>query len=385
VIVTPGQCWLPESLRAGERLAGLSAALYLLRSDENWGIGDFTDLRGLVELAAERGADVIGLNPLHENFLDDPEQASPYSPASRLVLNPLNIDVTAIPEFARSAAAQALLAQPEFAARLAACRTAPLVDYSGVAALKLAMLRLVYAEFRATGAPARQAEFARARAGRSAEVERTFVFLALREHFARAGRAAAWQQWPAAYRDPGSAAVASFAREHADEVSFMAWLEWVADEQLAAAARAATPMRVGLYRDLAVGADPAGAETWLGARAVVASARIGAPPDIHNPAGQNWGLPPFHPQHLRAQAYRSFIELVRANMRHAGGLRIDHVMALQHAYCIPDGAAPAHGAYLEYPLDDLLGILALESHPGGFPGASDRGQRVVVPRPVLRA
>jgi 4-alpha-glucanotransferase len=121
-------------------------------------------------------------------------------------------------------------------------------------------------------------------------------------------------------------------------------------------------MAVGLYRDLAVGADRAGAETWANAAAVVSGAHVGAPPDIYNPAGQNWGLPPFHPRALREEEYASFIQLVRANMRHAGGLRIDHVMGLQHLYWVPEGQKPATGAYVRYPIEDLIGILALESH-----------------------
>jgi 4-alpha-glucanotransferase len=124
-------------------------------------------------------------------------------------------------------------------------------------------------------------------------------------------------------------------------------------------------MAVGLYRDLAVGADRSGAETWANAAAVVSGAQVGAPPDIYNPAGQNWGLPPFHPRALREEGYQSFIDLVRANMRHARGLRIDHVMGLQHLYWVPQGQPASAGAYVRYPMEDLIGILALESHRQG--------------------
>ena len=221
---------------------------------------------------------------------------------------------------------------------------------------------MLFETFAADADDARRAAFAQFRAAATPAFERTYVFMALQEHFSSRGeRFIGWHEWPAEFRDPQSPAVARFAREHADDVAFVAWLQWVADAQLAAAAAAAGPMRIGLYRDLAVGAAPAGAETWCGGRAVVESARIGAPPDIHNPHGQNWNLPPFHPQALRADGYTGFIELVRANMRHAGALRIDHVMALQHAYWIPAGATAAEGAYVRYPIDDLIGILALES------------------------
>ena len=152
-----------------------------------------------------------------------------------------------------------------------------------------------------------------------------------------------------------------FVIEHADLVTFQCWLQHVADTQLQAAASAVAPMVIGLYRDLAVGADPAGAETWSNQRSVVSLAQIGAPPDIYNPPGQDWGLPPFNPMALREEGYQGFIDLVRANMRHAGGLRIDHVMGLSQLYWVPRGRTPRDGAYVEYPIDDLVGILALES------------------------
>jgi 4-alpha-glucanotransferase len=362
VIVTPGVCWLPPAVAAGERLSGVAVQVYLLRSAANWGIGDFTDLRAFVALVAARGADVVGVNPLHGVTLDDPENASPYSPASRLLLNVWNIDVSAIPEFAASPTAEQGLREPQFAAALAACRGASLVDYSAIAELKLSILRGLFAGFSECAATERQAAFARYRAAQTPAVERSFRFTALREFFAAAGEGGAdWQGWPIEYQDPASAAVERFARDNADAVTFVAWLTWVADTQLAQVAQAARPMRVGLYRDLAVGADPGGAETWCAGGALVMGARLGAPPDIYNPPGQNWDLPPYDPNALRREAYASFVELVRANMRYAGGLRIDHVMALQHVYWIPQGAAPRDGAYVRYPIEDLIGILALES------------------------
>jgi len=156
--------------------------------------------------------------------------------------------------------------------------------------------------------------------------------------------------------------VHQFARDAHERVTFQVWLQFLADRQLSEAAMAAGPMTVGLYRDLAVGADPSGGETWSNQQAVVTQAQVGAPPDIYNPPGQSWGLPPFHPNALRKERYRSFIDLLRANMRHAGGLRIDHVMGLQQLYWVPEGSTPAEGAYVRYPREDLIGILALESH-----------------------
>jgi malto-oligosyltrehalose trehalohydrolase/4-alpha-glucanotransferase len=364
LVVTPGNCWLPPELRNGARLWGLAAQLYLLRSSENWGIGDFGDLLRLVRLGASNGADVIGLNPLHAMFEDAPEHASPYSPASRLLLNVLNIDVEAVPELKTSPEARRLMESPEFQERLNACRASRLVDYGTVAELKMKALRAIFDSCHADASP-RWESFQAFRRERGAEFEQSCLFLTLREHFARLGADHAdWHAWPSEYQSHDSPAVASFARQHAQEIELMAWLQWIADEQLGAAARAAGEheMRIGLYRDLAVGADRSGAETWANPTTVVSGAQVGAPPDIFNPAGQDWGLPPFNPHALRAEDYRSFIQLIRANMRFAGGLRIDHAMALQQLYWVPQGGTPREGAYVRYPLEDLVGILALESH-----------------------
>jgi 4-alpha-glucanotransferase len=368
LVVTPGSCWLPRAFTEGRRLWGIAAQLYLLRSSTDWGIGDFGDLRQLVELAADRGADVIGLNPLHAMFPDDPEHASPYSPASRLLLNILNIDVTAVPELLHCQELRDLIASEAFGHNVQACRAKHLVDYAVVAAIKLSVLEKLFDACRASADSGRWGAFEAFRREYGDMLERNCLFLGLHEHFAReAPSRADWHVWPEQYRNPASPAVARFAEENRHRLDFLAWLQWVADEQLGAAAATARDrgMAVGLYRDLAVGADRSGAEAWADATAVVSAAQVGAPPDIYNPAGQNWGLPPFHPRALREEGYRSFIQLVRANMRHAGGLRIDHAMGLKHLYWIPQGQKPSAGAYVRYPMEDLLGILALESHRHG--------------------
>ena len=365
LVITPGKCWLPPAHAEGRRLWGIAAQLYLLRSATDWGIGDFGDLRKLVELAAAHGADVIGLNQLHAMFPDDPEHASPYSPASRLLLNILNIDVTAVPELLHCPEMRDLTTSEGFRHKVQACRAKHLVDYPEVAAIKLSVLKKLFDACRVSAERARWGAFEEFRRERGEALGRSCLFLALREHFANQHPSQAdWHAWPEEYRDPASPAVARFAEENRHRLDFLAWLEWVADEQLGAAAGTAKDhgMAVGLYRDLAVGADCAGAETWADATAVVSGAQVGAPPDIYNPAGQNWGLPPFHPRALWEEGYRSFIRIVRANMRHAGGLRIDHAMGLLHLYWVPEGQKPSAGAYVRYPMEDLIGILALESH-----------------------
>jgi 4-alpha-glucanotransferase len=367
LIATPGRCWLPANADAAAqrpRLWGIAAQLYLVRSERNWGIGDFADLGELVRIVRERGGDVVGVNPLHALFADNPEHASPYSPASRLLLNVLNIAVPSMPEFGDSAAAQALVAAPDFQAAIEECREAKLVDYRRVADLKTRVLTVLFAE--APASEARWREFEQFRGSRDESFERHCVFLALRQHFARRNAEQAdWRRWPEAFRDRRAAAVAEFTANHGEEITYVAWLQWIADRQLAAAAAQARGMRIGLYCDLAVGADPSGAETWSEPDLVAAGLHVGAPPDPMSEHGQDWGLPPINPHRLRARAYRPFIELLRANMRHAGALRIDHVMALQRLHCIPQGMAPTDGAYVDYPLEDLVGILALESHRHG--------------------
>jgi 4-alpha-glucanotransferase len=361
LIVTPGRCWLPAGAASGRRLWGVAAQLYLLRSATNWGIGDYGDLKSLVHGVGARGADIVGLNPLHAMFPDDPEQASPYSPASRLLVNVLNIDVATVAASMDCAGSHTRLASSSFQEALARCRDAPLVDYTGVTALKLPILRELF-ECCDRNAPDWKS-FIAFRDGAGAAFERDCLFLALRSRFAgESPETADWHRWPEEYRRPDSAATRRFAKEHAEAVTFQAWLQYIADRQLQECSKAAAGMAVGLYRDLAVGAALGGAETWANPAAVVDGIHVGAPPDIYNPRGQAWGLPPFDPRALRAEGYRSFIDLVRANMRHAGGLRIDHVMALQQLYWVPEDRPPSEGAYVRYPLDDLVGVLTLESH-----------------------
>jgi 4-alpha-glucanotransferase len=362
LIATPGKCWLPPEIEQGKRLWGVAAQLYLLKSTTNWGIGDYTDLSQLVHLCVGSGAQAIGLNPLHAMFLDDPERASPYSPASRLLLNILNIDVMAVAEASSCAEALQQIQAANFQRELQESRESELVDYSRVARLKMPVLKIIFNSWLAQDGR-RWQEFEAFRRGADESFERSCLFLALREHFAtqRPSRAD-WRDWPADFQKPGAPGIKQFVKDHPELIRFQVWLQFLADTQLAEAARAASTMAVGLYRDLAVGADPSGAETWSNQEAVIADAQVGAPPDIYNPTGQAWGLPPFHPMALKKEGYRSFIDLVRANMRHAGGLRIDHVMALQQLYWVPHGATAADGAFVRYPREDLIGILALESH-----------------------
>jgi 4-alpha-glucanotransferase len=362
VIVAPPSCYLPPALADGRRW-GIAAQLYAMHTARNLGIGDFSDLAALLDWARDNGADAVGVNPLHALFSSAPAHASPYSPNSRYLLNPLYLDVTATPDFAESEAARAILNGEAAAAGTAMARAATLVDYAAVDAIKRPVFDALYENFRArhlgVAGDARSEAFLdfQARGGRL--LERFALHAALCEAFGTQD----WNAWATGYRNPASDECLRFAREHADRVAFHQYLQWQCDLQLSAAAARAgrRGMGVGLYGDLAVSASPDGADVWGAQDLFAAAARIGAPPDPFNDAGQEWGVVPMNPLRMRKTGYADFIALLRANMRHFGALRIDHAMGLQRLFWIPRGAPTASGAYVNYPLDDLLAILALES------------------------
>ncbi|MEO5881009.1 MAG: malto-oligosyltrehalose synthase [Caldimonas sp.] len=368
LVAAPARCWRPQALERKGRVFGPAVQLYALRSDENWGIGDFSDLVRLVEQWGARGAGIVGLNPLHALFGHNPAHISPYSPSSRQRLNPIYIDVEAVAELRGCEVAQRHVRSVEFQARLARLRATELVDHVGVAAAKGEVLTLLYAHFREheLGAAGERVEAFRAfqRAG-GRELRRFALFEAVQaERHAADPAVWGWPVWPEAWHDPEAAPVARFAEEHLAEVEFHEYLQWLAEEQLARAAAQAEArgMAVGLYLDLAVSVDRAGADAWSHADSYALGASVGAPPDEFSLQGQVWGLPPLRPDRLRASGYRIFVETLRATMRHAGALRIDHVMGLMRLFWIPPGKSARDGAYVHYVADELLAIVALESH-----------------------
>jgi 4-alpha-glucanotransferase len=362
LIVAPQRAFGVADVAAGERLWGVTGPLYGLRSETGWGIGDFADLGRLAELCAGLGAAFVGVNPIHAQLPAAPDRYSPYSPSSRRFLNVLLIAIEQLPELAHSEAARALLANPDFRARLEQARGARLIDYPAVAALKLKVLALLFEHLRSQPHGPRWAAFEAFRREGGPSLERQALFDALFEHFR--GQSPAhhtWRTWPLPYQDPGGAEVARFAASHRERVAFFAWLQWLAEDQLDQVQRqSARAMPLGLYLDLAVGVTPDGAEAWADQGSIVAGASLGAPPDEFNEAGQNWGLAPLSPHGLRARAYAPMIEVLRSGMRHAGAVRIDHILGLQRTFWWPADGAP--GAYVRQPVDDLLGVVALESH-----------------------
>jgi len=364
LVVAPSRCFEPEFIRRGERSWGPAIQLYTLRSARNWGIGDFTDLAGFAEGSAVLGADFVGLNPLHALFPADPALCGPYSPSSRHFLNILYIDPEAVEDFASCVEAQRLLATPEFQARLESLRDSAEVDYPGVTACKLEVLRLLHHSFTRRAAAQRRAAFETFRAEQGEALERFAGFHALQAHFAAAGTLGGWTRWPEPYRAPGGTAALSVLDVETELVEFHCWLQWIARQQLDRVERRArrAGLRLGLYRDLAVGPHAGGAETWGEEGLYALDASVGAPPDALAPQGQDWGLPPMDPDALAERAYEPFITLLRSNMSRHGALRIDHVMALFRQWWVPRGRASSGGGYVHYPLEDLAAILALESH-----------------------
>ena len=361
LVVVPERCFLPPTLAEGARLWGPAVQLYAVASERNAGIGDFTDLRRLALAWGQRGASVVGTNPLHALHPADPEHASPYSPSSRLFLNVLYIDVEGVEDYAGAAQAD-----PAWAARWreesAQLRRGPFVDYGRVCRAKLAALERLFDHFRSNNlgrGTARWRALAQFREAKGPALRRHALHETLREHHGRP-----WQQWPPEHRDSRNPAVRSFAAEHAERVAFHEYLQWQADRQLAQAQSACRElgMAVGLYADLAISIDRSGSEAWANQGLYALGVSVGAPPDEFNPHGQDWGLPPLVPDRLRQAGYAPLVATLRANMSRAGALRIDHVMGLSRLYWVPAGMSPADGAYVRYPVDEMLGIVALESH-----------------------
>ena len=332
------RCWL------------LAVQLYGVRSARNWGMGDFTDLHGLIELAHHLGADGVGLNPLHALFDDRPADCSPYSPNSRLFLNALYIDVEKLPEFR---------ADPQARGVLAHLRANDVVDYVAVAGLKWRALRAAFDAFKINPNAERKQDFEKFRAERAPLLAHFACFEVLRHKFNEA-----WWEWPEQWRQPDEARCAGL-RNGADapEIEFIEFVQWIADRQLQACKDHARRlgMKVGLYLDVAVGVQSGGFDAWNEQAAISRHLGIGAPPDPLAPAGQDWGLAGFNSAGLESQSFEPYREMLRASMRHAGAIRLDHVLGLERLYLVPRGFSAADGVYVQMPLEALLAVTAEQS------------------------
>ena len=359
LIVAPTRCVTPEDVLHGERVVGLTANVYALRSAQNWGVGDTGDLRRLAEWSARIGAAFVGVNPLHA-LRNRGHGISPYGPVSRLFRNVLYIDVEAIPELAESAEARAMVERER--PRVAELRAASHLDYEAVMTAKRPVLEAMHRAFaehhRGHDTPRGRAyaQYVEAQ-GEALDDFATWCVLDEREE----GRS--WQTWPTELRNAHGPAVRAFRARERESVDFHRWLQFELDRQLGEAQERAHELGlpIGLYQDLAIGAAGDGSDTWMNPDLFVDGATIGAPPDPFAAQGQNWGLPAINPHRLAAEGYEYWVRLVRAALRQGGALRIDHILGLFRQYWIPAGMRGPDGAYVRFPAEDLLGILALES------------------------
>lgn len=320
---------------------GWMLQLYSLRSHDSWGAGDFGDLAVFARRsAAELGAGVVLVNPVQAISPVHPVERSPYSPSSRRYANPLYLRVSDTAEFAR--------ADEDLRARVLALRpdNPDLIDYDAIWSAKLTALELLWPLHEPVQVDDDMRDFA------------TFGALAERH-------GPDWREWPGPLRDPHSAEVGKARDELADRIAFHAWLQRLCEDQLGRAREAAGAMPVGIVHDLPVGVHPGGADTWALGDAFAPEVTVGAPPDAFSQQGQDWNLPPWRPDRLAELGYAPFRDVLRGVLRHADGIRVDHVAGLWRLWWIPPGEPPSRGTYVHYDAEAMLGILALEAHRAG--------------------
>lgn len=372
LVICPQTAYLPDGFGQGTRYAGLQVPLFSIHSETSWGVGDFKDLGTLAEWAVNAlGVDFIGLNPLHAIFNRSPLHVSPYNPLSRIFRNLIYLAVEEIPEFKESPGAQDLLARMRGQDLWKEVVCAPRVDYEKASYIKKLVLEEVFQTFlmkhwnKKGSRDSRTEHFQAYRRKKGESLQLCATFFALEEHFnAKESRTVTWGKWPEAYQDPHSSEVKAFQQQHEERILFYAFLQWHIDEQMRKASERIREvgMSMGFYLDMALGVDPWGADRWVFRDVFAQGVTVGAPPDDFSPNGQDWGIPPLITDRLKDTCYQIFIETIRENCMHASMLRLDHVMGLFRLFWIPEGARPVEGAYVKMPAEDMLGILALESH-----------------------
>ncbi|WP_321792690.1 4-alpha-glucanotransferase [Caballeronia sp. J97] len=366
--VAPARCYtlddawrtLDEDASNAPPLWGVAAQVYGLRRDGDGGIGDFTALASLATQAAKRGGHAVAISPMHAMFSAEPNKFSPYSPSSRLFLNIAHVDPAAV---LGAPAARAAIEKAGVAKELVELEGLTLIDWPRASKARLAILRALFATF----SEDRDSPFAKDFAAFVEEGGRPLEdharFEALQAAQIEQNGEGHWRNWPDALRDPRSEAVTEFANANRREVDFHLFTQWLAAKGLMHAQHAARDagMAVGLVADLAVGCDSAGSHAWSYRDEMLTGVSVGAPPDLFNQAGQSWGLTTFSPRAMRTQGFAAFIDMLRASFARAGGIRIDHILGLRRLWLVPEGESAKDGAYLRYPLDDMLRLIALES------------------------
>lgn len=358
LVVTPGQLRAPAAL-AERRTWGLTAQLYSVRSSRSWGIGDFADLSDLAAVAGEQGAGFVLVNPLHAAEPAPPVEDSPYLPATRRFFHPLYLRVEEIPEYGYLDAAGRTEVARLAEGLQAANRSRDLLDRNASYAAKLTALELVFAVRRG---PARTRQFADFCAEQGRGLQDFALWCALAEQLPPSA-----PEWTGAAASPASPYCDEQRPRLAARIEFHCWLQWLCDQQLEAAQRSASEagMGIGVVHDLAVGVKPGGADAWTLSGVLARGVSVGAPPDMFNQLGQNWSQPPWHPGRLAETGYAAYRDMLRTVLRHAGGIRVDHILGLFRLWWIPEGAGPESGTYVHYDYEALIGILALEAQRAG--------------------
>lgn len=355
LIVTPNTLALPQPLQHGSAW-GLMAQLYSVRSKQSWGVGDLADLADLAWFSGQEfGADYLLINPLHAAEPTVPMTPSPYLPSTRRFINPLYIRVEDIRETGYlSAADRSLIEWGADEVRDLNTDSGP-IDRDAAWSAKKSALEVVFGGERSA---ARQAAFEQFRAGEGRGLEDFALWCVIKEDYPGAN-----EEFPTGLQDPQSPQVAALRSEQGERIEFFVWLQWIADEQLAAAQRQAISggMSLGIMQDLAVGVHPLGADAWALRTVIAAGASVGAPPDMYNQQGQDWSQPPWHPQELAKVGYKPYRDMIRAILRHAGAIRVDHVIGLFRLWWVPEGNSAADGAYVQYDHEAMIGILCLEA------------------------
>ncbi|MBW2330996.1 MAG: 4-alpha-glucanotransferase [Deltaproteobacteria bacterium] len=371
VAICPEKAYIPPALEGDGRTAGIAISLYGVRSNKNWGVGDFGDLKEIVNwMAEDLQGGVIGVNPLHATFNRTPFNTSPYLPMSRFYRNFIYLDVPAMEDYRDSPEARGLVNASETQRLLSALTASETVRYEQVAALKLKVLRQVFQTFlknhwnKRGSKTDRQKELENYIESEGLLLDNFATFCALDSAMrSRDPEVWTWSQWPPKYQRPDTEAAQRFRQEHWQEVLFYKYVQWQLEKQLAEVQDHAKSrgMCIGLYHDLALAIDRFSADFWAYQDFFISRLRVGAPPDAFSQHGQDWGFPPPNMEKFRETGYDLFVKEIQKNCAFGGALRIDHVMRFFHLYCIPGGEPPNNGAYVSQPFEDLIRIVALES------------------------
>ncbi|HYP15195.1 MAG TPA: 4-alpha-glucanotransferase [Bryobacteraceae bacterium] len=367
LILCPDRAYMPGWLERGQKAAGIAVSLYGIRTNHNWGCGDFTDLKQFSDwVSDETGSAFIALNPLHSIPNRQPYNTSPYLPNCSFYGNPIYIDVTAVEDVRNSEWAQQCLSSRKVESTIRELRHSKYVEYEKVFALKKKFLKIGFRSFlrEYRDNTARAEQFRSYIETEGDLLDKYAVYCALDEVMHKQNPDLwIWPDWPAEYNDPSSPAVSRFVREHWRLVLFYKYMQWQYDLQLAGAQEYVKRrgLSIGLYHDLALATDRCGSDLWAHGPFYIGGCRVGSPPDSFSPKGQDWAFPPPNSLRHRGNAYQMFADSIRKNCKHGGALRIDHVMRFFRLYWIPEGTDATHGVYVRDFSDDLLKILALES------------------------